>query len=195
MKLVFASANRHKVDEIRGMLPQGFALAGLTDIGCYDDIAETSDTFEGNAWLKADYVTDKFGFDCFADDSGLEVMALDGAPGVYSARFASDQKSDSDNIDKLLKMMEGAIDRRARFRTVIALNFRGEKHVFSGTVEGTITQERRGDNGFGYDPIFVPDGFGVTFAEMASCEKAGISHRGKAVRELILFLDAQNSSD
>ena len=195
MKLVFASANRHKVDEIRGMLPQGFSLAGLTDIGCYDDIAETADTFEGNAWLKTDYVTDKFGFDCFADDSGLEVMALDGAPGVYSARFAGDQKSDSDNIDKLLKMMEGATDRRARFRTVIALNFRGEKHVFSDTVEGTITQERRGDNGFGYDPIFVPDGFAVTFAEIASSEKAGISHRGKAVRELILFLDAQNSSD
>lgn len=188
MTLVFASANMHKIAEIRAMLPHGFTLLGLHDIGCLDDIPETADTFGGNAQLKADYVTQKFGYDCFADDSGLEVDALNGAPGVYSARYAGSQKNDSDNIDKLLDELAGIENRSARFKTVIALNLKGERHFFSGSVEGKITHEPLGNNGFGYDPVFIADGFDKTFAQISQAEKATVSHRGRAVGKLIAFL-------
>lgn len=188
MTLVFASSNVHKVDEIRAMLPPGFTLLGLADIGCHDDIPETADTFAGNAQLKADYVTEKFGYDCFADDSGLEVDALDGAPGVYSARYAGLQKNDSDNISKLLTELGETENRTARFKTVICLNLNGEKHFFSGSVEGKITHQPAGNNGFGYDPVFIADGFDKTFAEISREEKASVSHRGRAMKQLLDFL-------
>lgn len=188
MTLVFASANANKVSEIRAMLPAGHSLLGLADIGCHDDIPETADTFAGNAKLKADYVTDKFGYDCFADDSGLEVEALGGAPGVYSARYAGSPKDDAKNIVKLLEALEGESNRRAQFRTVIALNRRGETHFFEGIVTGVIAKTPAGENGFGYDPIFVPDGDYRTFAQMSKAEKAAISHRGRALQKLLAFL-------
>ena len=188
MTLVFASANTNKVSEIRAMLPDGYSLLGLADIGCHDDIPETADTFDGNAKLKADYVTDKFGYDCFADDSGLEVEALGGAPGVYSARYAGSPKDDAKNIVKLLEALEGESNRRAQFRTVIALNHRGETYFFEGIVTGVIAKTPAGENGFGYDPIFVPDGDYRTFAQMSQAEKAAMSHRGRALQKLLTFL-------
>ncbi len=188
MNLVFASANTNKVSEIRAMLPDGYSLLGLADIGCHDDIPETADTFDGNAKLKADYVTDKFGYDCFADDSGLEVEALGGAPGVYSARYAGIPKDDAKNILKLLEALEGETNRRAQFRTVIALNHLGETHFFDGIVTGVITKKPSGNNGFGYDPVFIPDGHERTFAQMSQAEKATISHRGRALQKLLTFL-------
>lgn len=188
MTLVFASANANKVSEIRAMLPDGYSLLGLADIGCHDDIPENADSFDGNAKLKADYVTDKFGYDCFADDSGLEVEALGGAPGVYSARYAGSPKDDAKNIVKLLEALEGESNRRAQFRTVIALNRRGETHFFEGIVTGVIAKTPAGENGFGYDPIFVPDGDYRTFAQMSKAEKAAISHRGRALQKLLAFL-------
>ncbi|CAM3273114.1 dITP/XTP pyrophosphatase [Flavobacterium longum] len=188
MTLVFASHNTHKIAEIRAMLPNSITLLGLDDIGCHDDIPETAETIEGNAILKADYVTQKFGFDCFADDTGLEVDALHGEPGVYSARYAGQQKNADDNMAKLLDKLEAATNRSAQFKTVIALNLRGQQHLFTGIVRGEITRERHGNQGFGYDPIFRADGFQKTFAELTMEEKAAHSHRGKAVRQLIDFL-------
>lgn len=188
MKLVFASNNTHKIAEISAMLPKSIQLVGLQDIGCDVDIPETAATIEGNAQLKADYVTQHYGLPCFADDTGLEVEALNGAPGVHSARYAGEQKNALDNMNKLLFELDNKASRKAQFKTVIALNLNGETHQFTGIVSGEIIREKRGTQGFGYDPVFVPTGQSQTFAEMDASEKAALSHRGKAVQQLITFL-------
>lgn len=188
MKLVFASNNKNKILEIKHQLPQDIELLSLEDIGCFEDIPETADTIEGNAILKADYVTNNYGYDCFADDTGLEVEALNGEPGVYSARYAGEQKSAEDNMDKLLNSLKEETNRNARFKTVIALNLKGEKHLFTGIVNGEITNQKAGDKGFGYDPVFKPVGLDLTFAQLSLDEKAQLSHRGRAVGQLIDFL-------
>lgn len=188
MKLVFASNNKNKLQEIRHQLPPEIELLSLEDIGCATDIPETADTIEGNAILKADYVTRNYGYDCFADDTGLEVEALNGAPGVYSARYAGEEKSAEANMDKLLTELNGNENRNARFKTVIALNVKGEQHLFTGIVNGVITQEKLGEHGFGYDPVFMPEDFSYTFAQLSLDEKAQLSHRGRAVKQLITFL-------
>ncbi len=188
MKLVFASANPGKIAEIRQMLPPHIELLGLPDIGCFEEIPETADSIEGNAILKADYVTRNFGYDCFADDTGLEVRALNGAPGVLSARYAGEHKSASDNMDLLLQNLKGHEDRSAHFKTVIALNLRGGQQLFTGICRGEITFERQGSGGFGYDPLFMPDGYDRTFAQLSADEKNRIGHRGIAFRALLSFL-------
>ena len=192
MKLVFASNNKNKIQEIQALVPNSIQILSLEEIGCTEDIPETAETIEGNAILKANYVTEKFGFDCFADDTGLEVDALNGAPGVYSARYAGEQKDANDNMDKLLDELKGKSNRKANFKTVIALNLNGKQNLFTGIIDGKIIVEKIGTNGFGYDPIFVADGFDKTFAELTMDEKSTISHRGIAVKELILFLQKQN---
>ena len=188
MKLVFASNNKNKIQEIQALVPNIIQIVSLEEIGCTEDIPETADTIEGNAILKANYVTEKYGFDCFADDTGLEVDALNGAPGVYSARYAGEQKDANDNMDKLLSELKDKSNRKANFKTVIALNLNGKQNLFTGIINGKIIEEKIGTNGFGYDPIFVADGFDKTFAELSMEEKSTISHRGIAVKELILFL-------
>jgi len=188
MKIVFASNNKNKLLEIRHQLPQDIELLSLEDIGCHEDIPETADTIEGNAILKADYVTKNFGYDCFADDTGLEVDALNGAPGVYSARYAGEEKSAHANMDKLLAELNGNTNRNANFKTVIALNLKGEQHLFTGIVNGTIILEKVGTGGFGYDPVFMPIGLNRTFAQLSLDEKAALSHRGRAVKQLIEFI-------
>lgn len=188
MKLVFASNNKNKIQEIKHQLPPEIELLSLEDIGCHEDIPETADTIEGNAILKADYITSRYGYNCFADDTGLEVEALNGEPGVYSARYAGEQKSAEYNMDKLLKALENNTNRNARFKTVIALNLNGKQELFTGIVNGTITTEKAGDKGFGYDPIFKPVGLNATFAQLSLDEKAQLSHRGRAVSQLIDFL-------
>lgn len=191
MKLVFATHNKNKLKEIKAMLPEHIELLSLDDIGCTEDIAETAETIQGNAALKAEYIQQQYGYDCFADDTGLEVEALDGAPGVYSARYAGDDKDSEANLKKLLREMEGKTDRAARFKTVIALRMENEEHFFTGICEGNILKEKRGQEGFGYDPIFQPEGFERTFAEMSLSEKAELSHRGKAFRKLMEHLSKQ----
>lgn len=188
MQIVFASNNKNKILEIQSMLPSGITVISLQDIGCNEDIPETADTIEGNAILKADYVTQKYGYDCFADDTGLEVDVLNGEPGVYSARYAGEQKNADDNMDKLLLALENKSNRSARFKTVIALNFNKQQYLFTGIVSGEITTEKSGTAGFGYDPIFKAEGFKDTFASISMEEKARISHRGRAVEQLISFL-------
>jgi len=188
MKLAFASNNKNKIKEIQLLLPDYFEIVSLEDLGCTEDIPETANTIEGNAILKANYVSQKYNIPCFADDSGLEVEVLDGAPGVYSARYAGEPKNDSNNIDKLLLNLENQPNRKANFKTVICLNINNEQQLFEGKIFGTITNERVGDNGFGYDPIFIPDGYTKTFAEMTTEKKSKISHRGIAVHKLIDFL-------
>lgn len=188
MKLVFASNNQNKIKEIQLLLPENIQVLSLEDVGCFEDIPETADTIEGNAILKADYVTQKFGYNCFADDTGLEVEALNGEPGVYSARYAGEQKDANDNMDKLLSNLKDKDNRKAQFKTVIALNLDGRQHLFTGIIKGKIIEEKIGTNGFGYDPIFVADGYVKTFAELTIEEKSGISHRGLAVKQLIDFL-------
>ena len=188
MKLVFASNNKNKIQEIQALVPNIIQIVSLEEIGCIEDIPETADTIEGNAILKANYVTEKYGFDCFADDTGLEVDALNGAPGVYSARYAGEQKDANDNMDKLLSELKDKSNRKANFKTVIALNLNGKQNLFTGIINGKIIEEKIGTNGFGYDPIFVADGYEKTFAELSMEEKSTISHRGIAVKELILFL-------
>lgn len=192
MKLVFASNNKNKIQEIQALVPNTIQIVSLEDIGCTEDIPETADTIEGNAILKANYVSEKYGYDCFADDTGLEVEALNGAPGVYSARYAGEQKDANDNMDKLLSELKDKSNRKANFKTVIALNLNGKQNLFTGIINGKIIEEKIGTNGFGYDPIFVADGFDKTFAELSMEEKSTISHRGIAVKELILFLQKQN---
>lgn len=190
-EIVFASNNNHKLAELRSILGHRYQVLGLADIGCHDDIPETADTFEGNALLKAQWVKDRYGYDCFADDSGLEVDALGGAPGIYSARY-SGATTDvaSANNAKLLRELSGVTDRRARFRTVIALLMGKDDPVFfNGTVEGRITDSPHGGAGFGYDPLFVPEGWDLTFAEASADEKNAISHRGRAVAALAEYLD------
>ena len=191
MKLVFASNNKNKIQEIQALVPKNIQIVSLEDIGCTEDIPETADTIEGNAILKANYVTEKYGYDCFADDTGLEVSALNGAPGVYSARYAGEQKDANDNMDKLLSELKDKSNRKANFKTVIALNLNGKQNLFTGIINGKIIEEKIGNNGFGYDPIFVADGYEKTFAELSMEEKSTISHRGIAVKELILFLQKQ----
>lgn len=193
MKLVFATNNAHKLSEVRQILGNRFEVLGLKDIGCDVDIPETADTLEGNALQKARYVNQHFGFDCFADDTGLEVEALDGAPGVHTARYAElsgyGTTHDSDaNMNLLLHNLEKKCDRRARFRTVIALIIEKEEHLFEGIAPGQILTERHGQEGFGYDPIFQPDGYDRSFAEMTAEEKNAISHRGRATHQLCKFL-------
>ena len=188
MKLVFATNNRHKLDEIRAILGDKIELLSLNDINCHDDIPETADTLQGNAIIKARYIYEKFGINCFADDTGLEVDALGGEPGVYSARYAGEECDPKENMNKLLDNLTGISDRKAQFRTVIALIIGEEKHLFEGIVRGTIIEERRGEGGFGYDPIFVPEGYEHTFAELGSEVKNRISHRAKAVKQLAEYL-------
>ena len=193
MKLVFATHNLNKFKEVQLLLPKHIELLSLMDIGCEEDIPETSETIEGNAILKAEYVRIHFGLDCFADDTGLEVKALNGAPGVYSARYAGDAKNTQANIQKLLQNLDGITDRSARFKTAIALTLQERQHLFLGICEGVITNAERGDKGFGYDPIFQPNGYNQTFAEMPLTLKGEIGHRGKAMRELIDYLSLNNS--
>lgn len=188
MKLVFATNNRHKLDEVRAIVGDRVDVLSLNDIGCYDDIPETADTLQGNALIKARYIHEKFGVDCFADDTGLEVEALDGAPGVYSARYAGEECDSEANMQKLLQNLTGKSNRNAQFRTVIALIIKGEEKLFNGIVKGTITEEKRGDSGFGYDPVFVPEGFSESFAQMSGDMKNSISHRYRATRELSNYL-------
>lgn len=188
MKIVFASNNPNKVKEIQMVLPDTIQLVSLADIGCTDDIPETADTLEGNAILKANYVTENYGLNCFADDTGLEIDALQGEPGVYSARYAGEQKNAEDNMQKVLQNLAEVTDRSAQFKTVIALNLDGQQHLFTGLVKGQITTEKKGTNGFGYDPIFQAEGHDKTFAELTPLEKASCSHRALAVAQLVKFL-------
>jgi XTP/dITP diphosphohydrolase len=189
MKLVFATNNKHKLEEIRAMVADSIQIVGLNEIGCHEEIDETESTLEGNAKIKSDYVFDKFGLNCFADDTGLEVEALGGAPGVYSARYAGDNATFQDNVDKLLDAMRDSDNRKARFRTVISLKLGDRQHFFEGICEGEITRQMKGVQGFGYDPIFKPKGSELTFAEMNMEVKGRISHRGKATEKLITFLN------
>ena len=188
MELVFATHNKNKFKEVQLLLPKHITLRSLDDIGCVDEIPETADTIEGNAIIKANYVTENYGYACFADDTGLMVDALDGAPGVYSARYAGTNKSSEDNMDKLLAELEGQTNRDARFKTTIALHLERQKVLFNGIVLGEITTEKSGEGGFGYDPIFKPKGYDKTFAELPISVKNEISHRGKAMKQLIDYL-------
>ncbi|MBR2184992.1 MAG: non-canonical purine NTP diphosphatase [Prevotella sp.] len=199
--LVFATNNAHKLQEVRQILGERFEVRSLKEIGCYEELPETHDTLEGNALEKAQYVNQHYGFDCFADDTGLEVDVLNGEPGVYSARYASIDGTDHDseaNMQKLLRNMQGIDNRKAQFRTVIALIYHGETHLFEGKVEGCIATEKHGAEGFGYDPIFYPEGYSpdetehpLTFAEMSAAEKNGMSHRGRAVEKLSTLLQGK----
>lgn len=188
MEIVFASNNAHKLEEVRSKLPSHFKVLSLNDVLGNVDIPETGITLNENAIIKAKYVFDKLGMNCFADDTGLEIAALNGEPGVYSARYAGEDCSFQDNMDKVLLNLEGKNDRTARFRTAICLYLDGEQHLFEGRVDGEILTEEHGEKGFGYDPIFRPDGFAESFAEMTMDQKNRISHRGRAVQKLVDFL-------
>lgn len=186
--LVFATNNLHKLEEVKNITNHLVQIVSLSDIGCHDEIPETADTLEGNALQKARYIKEQYGYDCFADDTGLEVDTLDNAPGVYSARYAGPGHNAEANMQKLLQEMEGKPNRKARFRTVIALIREGKEYLFDGIINGVITEEKRGDSGFGYDPVFLPDGFTQTFAELGNDIKNKISHRALAVNKLAAFL-------
>ncbi|MDH4402925.1 MAG: non-canonical purine NTP diphosphatase [Flavobacterium sp.] len=188
MKIVFASNNKNKIQEIQSMLPESIQIVSLESIGCLEEIPETADTIEGNAILKANYITQNYGFDCFADDTGLEVDSLNGEPGVYSARYAGEQRNADDNMNKLLEELLDKPNRNAQFKTVIAVNFEGKQYLFEGIASGEITLEKKGTGGFGYDPIFKPNGYENTFAELSLAVKNEISHRGKATKALLEFL-------
>ena len=187
-QIVFATNNTHKLDEIRKIANDQLQLLSLSDINCNDEIDETGVTLEENALLKARYVKERYGYDCFADDTGLEVEVLDGEPGVYSARYAGEGCHPEENMQKLLSILEGVENRQARFRTVIALLINGEEHLFEGVVNGWIIEEKRGGSGFGYDPIFMPAGYHQTFAELGNDIKNRISHRAQATEKLLAFL-------
>ena len=189
MKIVFASNNKNKIQEIQSMLPESIQIVSLESIGCLEKIPETADTIEGNAILKANYITQNYGFDCFADDTGLEVDSLNGEPGVYSARYAGEQRNADDNMNKLLEELLDKPNRNAQFKTVIVLNFEGKQYLFEGIASGEITLEKKGTGGFGYDPIFKPNGYENTFAELSLEVKNEISHRGKATQALLEFLE------
>ncbi|MFK8060153.1 MAG: non-canonical purine NTP diphosphatase [Polaribacter sp.] len=189
MKLVFATNNLNKLKEVQEMLPSSIKLLSLKDINCFDEVDETETTLEGNAKLKANYITKKFGYNCFADDTGLEVESLDGKPGVYSARFAGEPANSEKNMQKLLSELEHKENRKAQFRTAICLNIDKKKFLFEGFCKGEILKEKQGEKGFGYDPIFKPEGFNQSFAEMNSEEKNKISHRGIAIQKLVTFLN------
>lgn len=188
MTLVFATNNAHKLKEVQEMLPNSIQLVSLKDINCQEEIEETATTLVGNAALKADFITQKYGMNGFADDTGLEVAALDGKPGVYSARYAGEPSNAENNITKLLSEMAGVENRNAQFRTVICLNLDGNQYYFEGICKGTILTKKQGNQGFGYDPIFQPNGFKQSFAEMDSADKNRISHRGLAIEKLVKFL-------
>ncbi len=188
MKLVFATNNKHKLEEVRAILPPTIELISLAEINCHEDIPETAETLEGNAMQKVLFVKEHYGYDCFADDTGLEVEALNNAPGVYSARYAGPEHDAKANMKKLIRELEGKDNRNARFRTVIALLSDGKEYLFDGIINGTIIDEEKGGTGFGYDPIFIPSGYDQTFAEMGNDIKNKISHRALAVRKLADFL-------
>ena len=190
-QIVFATNNKNKLREMREIMDGLYEVLSLDDIGCHEEIVEDADTIQGNAKIKADFITNRYQMNCFADDTGLEVEALGGAPGVYSARYAGEHCSYQDNVNKMLAAMKGVENRKAAFRTVIALNYNGESYYFEGRCDGQITESQRGTDGFGYDPIFQPDGFEETFAEMSHGEKNAISHRGRATQKLIAFLKEQ----
>lgn len=188
MKLVFATNNPNKLKEVKEILPNTIELLSMKDIQCFDEIEETETTLEGNAQLKADYITQKFGYNCFADDTGLEVEILKGKPGVYSARFAGKPCNSENNMQKLLAILKNKTNRKAQFRTAISLNLNEEKFLFEGICKGEILTKKQGEKGFGYDPIFKPENHTASFAEMSSVEKNSISHRGIAIEKLVAFL-------
>lgn len=188
MKLVFATHNKHKLEEVKQLLPASITLLSLTDIGCTEDIAETGTTLIENAYIKARYVRDKYGVNCFADDSGLEIDALDGEPGVYSARYAGDQKDNEANIRKVWEKLANSSNKAAQFRTVIAACIEGEEWDCEGIVRGELIHEKRGERGFGYDPIFIPAGYTATFAQLGDTVKNKISHRAQATQAFLKLL-------
>lgn len=188
MKLVFATNNPNKLQEVKKMLPPSIQLLSLKDIDCFDEIEETATTLEGNAKLKANHITDKFGYNCFADDTGLEVETLNNEPGVYSARYAGEPSNAENNMNKLLTNMSDVSNRKAQFRTSICLNLDGKQFLFDGVCKGDILTHKKGEKGFGYDPIFSPEGYDTSFAEMSSEQKNKISHRGLAIQKLVSFL-------
>ena len=191
MDLVFATHNANKLKEVSLLLPKDIRLISLDDLGCHEEIPETETTLEANAQLKADYITKHYGISCFADDTGLIIDALNGAPGVQSARFAGEEKDSEKNMEKVLFELKNITSRTARFKTVIALNLNKKRILFEGVVEGTITKEKQGTQGFGYDPIFIPMGYDQTFAQLPIHIKNKISHRGKALQKLIIYLTKQ----
>lgn len=190
MKLVFATNNHNKIKEVQNLIPSHITLLSLSDINCEEDIPETQHTIEGNAIQKAEYLKNKYGYDCFADDTGLEVQALNGDPGVYSARYAGPQRNATDNMNKLLLELKNLEDRTAQFKTVVALTMANKTKTFTGICEGEITLNKQGTSGFGYDPIFKPKGYNHTFAEMELTQKNTIGHRGKAVSLLVEYLNS-----
>lgn len=187
-KIVFATNNAHKLEEARAILKDSLEVLSLAEIGCHDEIPETAETLEGNALIKARWVKEKYGYDCFADDTGLMVDALNGAPGVYSARFAGEHCSPADNIKLLLEKLKGEKNRDARFATVVALIYKGKEYLFEGEVKGKIAEENSGNSGFGYDPVFIPQNYVESFAEMSPDTKNAISHRGRAMAKLAEFI-------
>lgn len=191
-KIVFATNNSHKLEEARAILDGCVDVLSLNDIGCNDEIPETAETLEGNALIKARWVKEKYGYDCFADDTGLMVDALNGAPGVYSARFAGEHCSPADNIALLLEKMEGIENREAKFSTVVALILDDKEYLFEGEIKGRIAEENSGNSGFGYDPVFIPENSSLSFAEMSAESKNAISHRGRAMTKLAGFLNSRN---
>jgi len=192
-QLVFATNNHHKIEEVLAKIGHQFIILSLDDIGCTDDIEETGTTFAANASIKSHYIYSKYQLSCFGDDSGLEIDALNGEPGVYSARYAGKHGDHQANMDKVLTLLNAQTNRKARFKTVISLVLDGKEHFFEGTVEGTIRNQRSGSQGFGYDPIFQPDGYTITFAEMTMQQKNAISHRARAVEKMIAFLKAKGA--
>ena len=192
MQLVFATNNLNKLKEVQTLIPSNIRLLSLKDIGCFEEVPETQNTIEGNAIQKAEYIKQHYGFDCFADDTGLEVETLNNEPGVFSARYAGEQRSAVDNMNKLLENLASKQNRTAQFKTVIALYLNGELRTFTGICKGEITNDKKGDKGFGYDPIFRPDGYKQTFAEMDLALKNTIGHRGKAVNQLVSSLNDMN---
>ncbi|WP_298645836.1 non-canonical purine NTP diphosphatase [uncultured Proteiniphilum sp.] len=191
-EMVFATNNQHKLNEIQKITAGRLRISGLADIGCHQEIEETGNTLEENALIKARFVRERYGYDCFADDTGLEVEALEGAPGVYSSRYAGNGCNPVDNMDKLLTALQGNKNRAAQFRTVIALVINGKEHFFDGIIRGRIIEEKRGSGGFGYDPVFMPDGYDQTFAELGHEVKNSISHRALAMEKLVDFLYSYN---
>jgi len=192
MRLVFATNNSNKLKEVQSLIPNGLKLLSLQDIGCFEDIPETQETIEGNAKQKANYIKAHYGYDCFADDTGLEVISLNNQPGILSARYAGKHRNPEDNMQLLLKNLKDQSNRNAQFKTVIALNIDQHQYQFTGICKGTITLKKKGHYGFGYDPIFRPTSFNRSFAQMDMAEKAEISHRGKALKKLIAYLNGIN---
>tara|TARA_B100000287_G_scaffold250567_1_gene235476 strand:+ start:195 stop:791 length:597 start_codon:yes stop_codon:yes gene_type:complete len=189
MKIVFATNNPNKLKEIQTLIPKEIEIISLKEIGCTEDIPETGDTLEANAFQKVHYVKENYNYDCFADDTGLEIDALNGAPGVYSARYAGPEKSAEANIEKILNELQGKENRKAKFRTAIALTLNNEEHLFEGEINGHISKVKQGNEGFGYDPIFMPENEKRSFAQMSMEEKGTISHRGRAVKKLVTYLN------